>query len=666
MKRLLIFILSIFILNSYGQKIDTIFLNEVNISAYSPYKANYLTPITFKNLYKSEINFKNYGQEPSQILNSTPSITSFSDNGSGWGYSYFRLRGIDQTRINMTLNGVPLNEPEDQGCYFSNYPDFMESLEMLQIQRGGGLIKNGVSSFGGSINFESYIPKKFVVSSTLGFGSFNSTKLGFTFENAWKRGGFYIQFSDIQTSGYKYHSGNHGRSLFINTFFNAGKNTFKIIGFAGTQYNQLAWLGVSLDSIEKDRRINGASEKENDNFEQYNIQFHHIYNINDNSKFNYTIYYNFLKGFYTFDVNNFYEIPISGSILKYDLNANFFGGNVNYAHKIKKFDFYIGLNAYTYSRNHIGSDRGLYLYTNTGYRNEISGSFKVNYNIFKGFNLLADIQYRYTDFEYIGDVNLKKFYWNFINYNIGVDYKLTKETVIYYSCGKTNREPTRNDIFYGFDNLQSDSLGDPIYNDIQPETSFDHELGFRFLNNHINFNFNLFCMIFKNEIILNGQYGPTGLPLRNNIESSTRSGLEIDMKYKWDFGLVTNFNLTYNHSIIKQGDNNIIPILTPIWLSNVEIYYKYKWFNIGLNYRYQDWSYIDFANKNKISDFYTLNAKIGLTWRWFDFNVFINNMTDQKYFNSGQMNYDGSKPLYFVGSPINLYASLKITLQGDK
>lgn len=667
MRKLLILFLSVFFINGYTQETtDTITLKEVSVSAFSPYQANYLTPITFKNLTNVDIGLKNYGQEPSQILNTTPNITSTSDAGSPWGYTYIRLRGIDQTRINMTLNGVPMNEPEDQGCYFNNYPDFLSSLDMVQIERGSGMTKNGVSSFGGSFGFDSHLPIKNDVSLNIGAGSFGALKLGFQINQKWRKGGFYVQMSDVQNDGYKYHSGNRSQSLFFNSYYDIGKNTFKLIGFAGRQRNELAWLGVSQDSINKDRRINGATKKENDDFEQYHIQFHHIYHININSKFNYCVYYNYLKGFYTFDNNNFLEIPTPGPIYQYNLYSNFVGAYINFSQKINRWDFYVGTHGYIYNRKHVGSsDSTGYLYTNTGYRNEASVFFKTNYNVWKGLNLYGDIQYRYTDFKYDGDVYLKPFYWNFVNYNVGVDYHIGK-FVIYYSYGKTSREPTRNDIFYGFDNLQCDSAGNAIYNDLKPETSYDNELGFRVLEKKLTFNFNLFYMSFKNEITLNGQFGPTGLPLHENVDKSYREGVETDFQYRFDFGLNLNLNATYNHSIIKQGDLNINPVLTPKAVANCEAYYKYKWFNIGVDFRYQDWSYVDFSNKYLIPDFYTINGRIGVNWKWFDFTVYGNNLLNQKYLTSGQMNYDGSQPLYFVGMPINFYATLKITIDYNK
>jgi iron complex outermembrane receptor protein len=148
-------------------------LQEVIIT----YQADKLTPITFQNISSKDLKTKSTGQEPSFLLSETPSITNYSDAGNSQGYSYFRLRGIDQTRINMTLDGVPLNEPEDQGAYFSNYPDILNSVSKIQIQRGVGTSKNGVASYGGSVQL--FSPNLYDSSKTtfgFGYGTFNSLR----------------------------------------------------------------------------------------------------------------------------------------------------------------------------------------------------------------------------------------------------------------------------------------------------------------------------------------------------------------------------------------------------------------------------------------------------------------------------------------------------------
>ena len=183
MKKLFLSILLLFTFNVFSQNEDTIKTQQLKEIEISAYKATDASPITFKNLDKNDISIKNYGQEPTQILNYTPSVTSYSDNGSYQGYTYYRLRGIDQTRINMTLNGVPMNEPENQQCYFSNYPDILQSLQNVQLQRGSGMSKNGASSYAGSLDFESYIPSNQNIIVYYGMGSYNSSRLSWQIED---------------------------------------------------------------------------------------------------------------------------------------------------------------------------------------------------------------------------------------------------------------------------------------------------------------------------------------------------------------------------------------------------------------------------------------------------------------------------------------------------
>jgi iron complex outermembrane receptor protein len=150
-KSLVIFFLGIS-LSSFSQALtDTINICEVTVTG--SYSAAKQTPFTFQNLTPKEISVRSMGTEPAVLLSYTPSINFYSDNGTGLGYMYYRLRGIDQTRINSTLNGIPLNEPEDQGIYYNNYGGFLNAISNIQLIRGAGLSKPGVSSYGGSINY---------------------------------------------------------------------------------------------------------------------------------------------------------------------------------------------------------------------------------------------------------------------------------------------------------------------------------------------------------------------------------------------------------------------------------------------------------------------------------------------------------------------------------
>lgn len=664
MKKFILLFISILSVNLYSQNLDkdTVKLREVEVVANLPYQATNRVPITFKNLTKKDLIYVNYGQETSQILANTPSMTIFSDAGSSWGYSYFRLRGMDQTRINMTLNGVPLNEPEDQGCYFSNYPDFLQSIKTLQIQRGVGMSKNGVANFAGSLNFESLEPKRGIDFSA-GFGSFNSKKYSVSLGT--KNTNF--RFSSISTDGYRDHSGNKSKSLFLTSEDTYRKHTLKLIAFVGNQANDLAWLGSTIEQLKENPKYNSCSNNEKDDFTQIRFQLHHNFQINSKSSLNSAIYYNYLNGWYTYQYDTLFahtSIDNYGIIDKYNLKSNTIGFNTNYIYRYRRMTLYSGVNGQTYSRQHNGqtwNDVNEYInthtydyeYFNTGYRNEASAFFKMIYNIL-GFNIFQDYQYRFSSFRYSGDVKMDNFNWNFFNPTFGIEKNFGK-TLFYYSIGQTHREPTRNDIFIGMDNLWDESS----YIKMKPESVVDNEFGIRYLGDNFIVNTNLYYMKFKNEITLNGYFGPTGVLLHSNVDNSYRSGIEVDLKYKTgNFIFYNNSSVSKNKIVV--GDKEFNQVLTPNVIINQDIMYRFGRFVIGLNGRYQGESYIDLANEYKLDDFFCLNGSLKITLgRLIEIDLFVNNITNNNFYTNGIISMEGA-PLYFSQSGINYFLNFKL------
>src|SRR5438876_5281040 len=111
-------------------------------------------PVSARIVSGAELERRSFGQDIPLVLQGTPSLTSYSETGNYWGYSYIRLRGIDQSRINLTLDGIPLNDPEDEVLYFADFPDLANSLRSVQVQRGVGTSSNGTAAYAGSINME--------------------------------------------------------------------------------------------------------------------------------------------------------------------------------------------------------------------------------------------------------------------------------------------------------------------------------------------------------------------------------------------------------------------------------------------------------------------------------------------------------------------------------
>jgi iron complex outermembrane receptor protein len=658
------FILTIFTLLSIGQlsaqdtlRNDSLHtLQEVVVT----YQADKQTPITFQNIYSKDIKAKSTGQELSFLLSETPSITNYSDAGNSQGYSYFRLRGIDQTRINMTLDGVPLNEPEDQGAYFSNYPDILNSVSKIQIQRGVGTSKNGVASYGGSIQlFSPNLADSTKTTFGLGYGSFNSLRVFGEYNSGIKnKKALYVRASQIYSDGYKYHSSNNSKSVFLSGGLFHDKSIWKLNFLAGHQQNYMAWIGVSDSLIDIDRRTNANSKQEKDRFLQTLTQLKNSWQIGQFSSLETSIYHTFLKGNYGFDFNNFLSLSSTDELYNYAFQSNLFGFFSNYTLSKKQFNLISGVHGNIYNRQHTGSEKTIgQLYQNTGYKNEISVFTKVDYSL-KWFAFFADVQYRYVNFDYKGLVALQKLDWHFINPKAGLSATLNNNSILYYSVGYTGREPTRNDMFGGNDDLLADSLGNAILSNTNPEFVLNHELGFRFQKEKMNFNANLYYMDFQNEIVLDGKFGPNGLALTNNVEQSFRAGIELSLAYKVSkhFSLVNNSS--FNYSRITEQTETFSPILTPPIIINQEVIFSKNKFTIALSGRYQQQSFIDFANEEKVNRYFLLNSRASYNINDFQFSVFLNNITNTKYFNQGYVDFDGSNK-YFVQAPTNFYASIQ-------
>lgn len=623
------------------------------------YQADKITPLTFQNITSKDIKKKSTGQEPSFLLSETPSITVYSDAGNTQGYSYFRIRGIDQTRINTTLDGVPLNEPEDQGAYFSNYPDIFNSVSKIQIQRGVGTSKNGVASYGGSVQLFSpnlYDSAKTIIG--LDYGSFNSSRAFAEFNSGVKEGkAFYGRVSQIYSEGYKYNSSNNSQSVFLSGGLFSEKATWKINALAGHQQNQLAWLGVSDSVISIERRTN-ANVNEKDKFLQCLIQVQNTWLLNTTSYLQSSVYYTFLNGNYDFNLNSFLGLPTTNELYNYAFQSNLIGFYSNYTVLINHLALTFGVHGNMYNRQHIGSEKTLgQIYRNTGYKNEVSIFTKADYT-FNPFTFFADIQYRYSTFNYRGTIPLHSMEWSFVNPKAGLSFEVEPSLMVYYSIGSTGREPTRNDMFGGNDDLLADSLGNAILSIKAPEYVLNHELGLRYQTDEVSINGNLYYMNFTNEIVLDGKFGPNGLALTNNVEQSFRTGIEVSVIYIAGNHITLYNNSTFNYCRIKEQKEVFTPILTPPIIINQEVMYSYKGFAVALSLRYQNKSYIDFANTSTVKEYFLLNGRVEYEFNNLQLCLFVNNITDSKYFNNGYVDVDGRKK-YFVQAPINFSTSIK-------
>lgn len=616
-------------------------------------------PFSFTEISAQDYNPRFFGQEPAFVFARTPAVTFYSDSGSYQGYSYFRLRGIDQTRINFTLDGVPLNEPEDQGVYFSNYPDLLNSVSRTQLVRGVGLSQNGTANYGGSVAFESFdlsAPGSHEIG--ISGGSFGSGRAFVQYlSNSPKDDiAVYLRAAEIHSDGYRRRSSNDSQSLFYKVGNTDRRNQWFISGFVGHQVNQLAWLGATKEEIARDPRFN-ANTNEDDRFLQSLTQIQNVRVDSFGNTLTSSVYYNRLMGDYDFDLNNFLGMPSTDELYNYDFTSNFLGTFSNYQIKGAHTDATIGVHANTYERQHVGSEQTVgRLYRNNGRKDEVSAFSRLEHRV-GDLTLLSDLQGRYTEFRYIGDVDIAPTNWAFFNPKGGVTFAATDSTDVYYSVGRTGREPTRNDILVGNDNATTDQNGEVLLGPTSAEQVIDHELGIRAHGPEWRVKANAFYMDFDKEIVLNGDIGSNGLPLTQSVSTSYRTGFEVEHDYSILPGLTLYGNGAFTYAKISQGSESFTPVITPRWIINQGAEYLYNRLRGRIDVRYQSSAFIDFANSTTLDPYMTTDILCGYSFGDIELDISLNNVFSERYFSNGYIDFSGDAR-YFIQAPRNVFVSL--------
>lgn len=639
---------------------EAVFVDETSVTA--AYRAEADTPVTHTDIPAEDLERKSFGQEPPLLLAETPSVTFSTDSGGIAGYSYFRLRGIDQTRVNMTLDGVPLNEPEDQGVYFSNFPNFLSSVRSIQVQRGVGTSSNGVASYAGSILFETPSltggPQAAV---GMGLGSQGTERVYAEISTDLGAGASsFLRASHLSSEGFKHHSGNESESVFFSVGWPTGRHLLKLTGFAGHQENGLAWLGVPFNELEQDRRANGNTPEETDRFTQSLTMLQHSVGVSTSTTVASCVYFNSLDGDYDFDLDNFLGLGPGSELYNYDFRSRFLGGFANLTHAGRGFEVSGGVHVNRYQRRHRGSGRSAGpLYENTGYKDEASAFGKLGVTVGRWL-LFGDVQVRTASFDYRGSVAIDRLRWSFVNPRLGMSGRLSDGLLVYYSVGRTGREPTRNDLFGGYDDLGVDNDGNPLLVDLPQEEVLDHELGLRITGRRWSMSSNLYWMQFANEIVLNGQFGPNGLPLHSNVADSFRSGLEFEARLEVGGGIALVHSSALSHNRIREAGVSFEPVLTPEVVVNQEVALERGRLTASLRGRYQSGSWVDFANAVELPSFAVMDVTVGVRYGQFRFDLHGLNLLDERATIFGSIRADGV-PGYFVHPPRSVFAAVRWT-----
>ncbi len=649
-------------------------LDAAEISAT---RATALDPVPFAEVKLIRTQAAYSGQELPVFLQRTPNVVSNAEAGSPFGYTNFRLRGIDQTRLNITLDGIPLNEPEDQGAYFVNLPGFADFIESVQIQRGTGLTPNGTAPLGGSLNFLTTKPdgSGTHLQGSLTGGAFGTGRGSVGYRTGPTTSGFsaLVRGTYQQTDGYRRNGFHKGGSGVGALSWTRKRTVVRLLFLAGDAQNGASYVASSDSAIARNRRDNPLAAANKDHFRQQTVGLTVSHATGERGVWTTTLYGTRLRGAY--DV-----LPVD-TLLTFGLASGWGGVISAWQLTAERLDFTAGIHASRYARTHTLTDAGQEQYRNTGHWGSETAFAKAAWRFgpdpHNGLRAFADIGVRHSAFRYAPDAQagLKEeptLDWTFINPKVGLTW-VQNQFSAFASIGRTQREPTRTDLFAGADNLTADvlsSLGN--LERVRPEQVIDYEVGVRLMRSRVTASLTGFAMEFRDEIAAIGQLSElTGLPLRRNVGRSYRRGLEAEATFfatHW-LTIVTNASLNlarireYPDELAGQTYRNVRPLLTPVFSGYVgpRIFLGKSHITLLADVQMRSGAYLSNANdaRFRLPAATQLDAGIRYAPGRFGITYMFYNVTNTRYAAGGFT--DGIRPYYFVLAPPNMFITLTYT-----
>ena len=561
--------------------------NEVFVEAL---RVDEASPIAYENISQSDIEEQNLGQDLPYMVSGTPSVTTTSDAGAGVGYTGMRIRGVDQARINVTINGIPVNDAESHGVWWVNMPDLASSVENIQIQRGVGSSTNGAAAFGASMNIQtsSMRPESFGEVNT-SVGSFNTRKANVKLGSGLMNNGWQFQgrLSKITSDGYIDRAASDLKSFYLSAAKHGDRSLLRADVFSGREETYHAWYGVSESKLESgDRRFNPAGtekpgdpyEDQTDNYQQDYYQLHYSYELTDHWNANASLHYTYGRGYYE-------EYKADQSLSDYDIDAvqlpdttisqsdlvrqlwldnHFYGTVFSTDYQQDQWSVTLGGGYNEYDGDHFGkvvwaryagdSEIDQQYYFNNGFKTDFNTYLKGQYEIAEGLTAFADAQIRHITYDFLGKdrretsdggeevVDLKQTdKLTFFNPKGGITYNFGGHHRVFASISVGNKEPTREEY------VNSTPQNRPSH-----ETLYDWETGYRASFEQFYLEANLYYMDYKNQLILTGEINDVGAQVRQNVPESYRAGIELQGGVQLTSSLEWSANATFSRNKIKD------------------------------------------------------------------------------------------------------------------
>ncbi len=545
-------------------------------------RAGSKTPVAFSELNREEIASRNFGQDVPYLLSSTPSVVTSSDAGHGIGYTSMRIRGTDANRINVTINGIPLNDAESHSVYWVDLPDIAASVENIQIQRGVGTSTNGAAAFGASINFQTQKLNKEPYAVYEGtFGSFNTVRNTISAGTGLIKDHFAVdlRLSGLHSDGYMDRSWTDLQSYYISAGTYNTRTLIKFITFSGTEELYQAWNGVPSTLLKTDRTYNGLGaytdvdgrtafyDNQVDHYRQVHYQLHLSRVINERWVANAAIHYTKGSGYYEQYKEDeslsdyLLEDVIAGGdtisesdlIRRKWLDNDFYGvvGGLHY--NASKFSTVLGGGWNRYEGDHFGTviwarnsgeaEIRHHWYDNTGIKTDWNSYMKSTLELGEKISFFTDLQVRGIDYGIEGtDDDLRdlsqEHQYLFFNPKAGFNLALNQHQRAYIFIARANREPNRNNF------VDADPAGPvPV-----KETLLDYEGGYTLQDRNFTFSTNLYFMDYTDQLVLTGEINDVGSAVMTNVKNSYRAGIELSggirlaSWFRWDLNATFSQN----------------------------------------------------------------------------------------------------------------------------
>lgn len=676
-----------------------------------------ITPVTFSKIDRKELERSYTNQDIPEILSYLPSVMFYSENGNGLGYNYLSIRGFDQRRISVAINGIPQNDPEDHNVYWLDFPDLLESTEIIQVQRGAGSGITGYPSIGGSINIiTSAFSDKPRMEFTASIGDYNTRKYGLTYSSGLvgKKYSFYTNLSKTLSSGYRNLSWIDFNAFHLSAVRYDEKLTSQINIYGGPiadglAYNGLPKFAVNNPDLRKENLSyweadqNGYTYKalrrpdEIENFSQSHFELLNEYRMSDRVIFNSALFAVLGDGFFDYDgswgdttyfrltsQNGFMPLTNPSNVLIRAMVENkqfgwiprisisHLSGELILGGEIRKHQS-VHWGSLNYGENlPAGITKDFRYYYYEGRKDIVNFFLNENYSLNERINLLAELQFAYHNYSIKNEKYLNNEFEIddiFLNPRVGINYRINEDHNIYFSYANVTREPRLKNYY---DAAESSGGAVPQFEIaaggrydftrplVKPEQMNNFELGTFINGTDLSGSVNLYYMIFNDEIVKNGQLDRFGQPVTGNMNKTIHYGIEGSLGYKLNQSFDLVLNGSFGKNYISNGftfydDGSPVPLKVDLSGNRISGFPDVT-FNAIINYHYNNF-YAKLTAKY-VGEFYTDNYDNNLT-RYLNLYPGLTDYTDNKVDSYLVLNFYSSYEL----NPDPVMQSIKIFIQ---